>query len=196
MIRLASRTDLAKLIPPHGRGAELGVYRGQFSAKLLQHARPAKLFLVDRWSDGPDFVAKVQAADALAEVRRRFQDNAAVEIVQGDVLQWLSSQANNTLDWIYLDDTHTVEHLVVELAWAFDKVKPGGLLCGHDYCCALPQVVWAVDGFCRDQGQTIHYLTRERKYPVWPRLPWQPKRCAYESFGIVVQKPAAKIVAP
>jgi hypothetical protein len=189
MIRIATRKDLAKLIPPGGIGAELGVYCGKFSAKLIKHAKPSKLYLVDRWSDAPDFLGdgKHNAEQALQKTRERTAGSVA-EIVQADVLQWLSSLGDNSLDWAYLDDTHTLEHLYTELRWTLDKLRPGGWLMGHDYCSALPQVVWAVDGFCRDKGQEIAYLTRERKKKVWPRLPWQPRRCAYESYGIIVRK--------
>jgi hypothetical protein len=196
MIRIASRTDLAKLIPPGGIGAELGVFCGKFSAKLLKHARPQKLFLVDRWSDGPDFLGdgKHNAEQALQKTRDRTAGTVA-EIVQDDVLHWLSTLGDGTLDWIYLDDTHhgfwPGGHLHTELRWSLDKLKDGGWLMGHDYCCAIPQVVWAVNNFCEELGQEIHYLTREKKRRVWPRLPWQPKRCAYESFAIIVKKPTA-----
>jgi len=187
MIRLATRIDLAKMIPAGGIGAELGVFQGWYSRVLLEHAKPAKMFLVDHWIDTPAYIGQVPCAIALEQVRATFTA-PEVEIVQQDTISWLESQADNTLDWIYLDSDHDYKHISKEILWAFTKVKPGGLLMGHDYCCVLPWVVFAVDEFCRNYGQEIHYLTHEKKELLDPRLPWQPKKCAFNSYAIVVRK--------
>ena len=43
------RTDLLKILPKNSIGAELGVWKGEYSEELLQIVQPSILHLVDAW---------------------------------------------------------------------------------------------------------------------------------------------------
>ncbi len=94
--RPQARSWVCGLIPPQSSGAEVGVWRGDFSEVLLYLAEPARLHLVDPWSFQPtgqlaeamygsSSIASQAAMDEIAEgVRRRFADNiAAGQVVIG-----------------------------------------------------------------------------------------------------------------
>jgi hypothetical protein len=43
------RKFVTQLAPPSGVCAEIGVWKGEFSAQILKVARPSKLHLIDPW---------------------------------------------------------------------------------------------------------------------------------------------------
>lgn len=132
---------IEKVIPPHGVGAELGVYCGDFTAILLDVAQPTLLHLVDLWGLlGPSWehwgIQGPTTNEALDGIRHRFSpqiDAGQVEVHEADDLLWLAGLDDHSLDWCYIDTAHTVEQCSAELPLAAAKVKPGGVICGDDW---------------------------------------------------------------
>jgi hypothetical protein len=142
------RGDLLNLLPKGSIGAEIGVWRGDFSSRLLQDARPARLHLVDPWKFEMGFdyerawyggaVAKNQAEmDGIYEsVLRRFakEVEAGVVLVHRGPSASIGMQFDDAyLDWVYIDGNHLYEYVKKDLEVFALKVKPGGLLAGDDY---------------------------------------------------------------
>src|SRR5437016_3571333 len=46
---MSDRNGLVQQVPKHAAWAEVGVYRGDFSQKILDFAAPSVLHLVDNW---------------------------------------------------------------------------------------------------------------------------------------------------
>ena len=141
-----SRYRLVKMLPAHGVGAEIGVWKGDFSASLLRHTRPKQLHLIDPWVFQGDLprawygglAAQSQAdMDAISDgVRTRF----AAEIEAGTVVvhrasstEALTLLADGSLDWIYVDGNHLYEAVMGDLVSAVPKLRPGGFLACDDY---------------------------------------------------------------
>jgi hypothetical protein len=154
-----TRIDWLRTLPPNSTGAEIGVFQGDFSREILQHARPAKLHLVDLFAghiisgdvDGRDMRLQDMAAirptlDALSPVVRTHQ---------ADSVAWLQAQPEASLDWVYIDTSHTYEHTAAELAAALRPVRPGGIIAGHDFSRAHEGVIQAVIEFVRDHQSKI-----------------------------------------
>ena len=112
------RTDLLTHLPKGSVGAEIGVWRGDFSARLLRVARPAQLHLVDPWNFEPGAayehawyggaVAKTQAEmDRVYEsVLRRFADEmeaGTVHVHRGSSARIGVLFDNAYFDWVYID---------------------------------------------------------------------------------------------
>lgn len=112
--------DLFKESP---RGVEVGVYRGA-NAEEVTHQWPALfLYLVDDFRE--DSNAFVEAIDRL--------HNKNVSWLRLDSITASLEFKDGELDFVYLDGDHTVEGVLADIeAWK-SKVKPGGLLGGHDY---------------------------------------------------------------
>lgn len=147
-------------MPKGAACAEIGVWEGDFSARILAVVRPRKLHLVDPWaavSSGEYAEARYggrlergQAEmDALyLAVLERFADerrHGVVEVHRLPSLEATSRFADGELDFVYVDGDHTYEAVRADLEAYAPKVKPTGILAGDDY--GFPG--WWEDGVTR-----------------------------------------------
>ena len=197
MERIKTRVDLLRRLPSYSVGAELGVLDGEFSSQIVKVVDPRILYLVDLFTGGNRLMRKDSEGEfrrvapssiqAWNRVRTRFRGELAcgkVQLICAESCAWLSTLPCSTLDWVYLDDDHTYEHVLEELTLSQTCVKPGGWVLGHDYCDVLPGVVRAVNEFCQQQGLSIDLLTDEDPAPVYPRPPGLPEMSCYNSYAI------------
>jgi hypothetical protein len=138
--RAQDRLQLLELLPKGGTVGEVGVFQGQFSRRIWEIARPARLHLVDPWIHQEIPLWKDKSNDfhfdCMRKVQRRFEAEIArrqVLIHQGFSLDVLPLFPDGYFDWIYLDGDHRYDTVRAELALCDRKVKPGGLILGHDY---------------------------------------------------------------
>jgi hypothetical protein len=120
-------------------GVEVGVQRGEFSEHLLEHWG-GKLFMVDAWRYQPAGyrdAANVSDAEHQANyleakaVERKFANRAV--IMRGLSVEMSRRFADEALDFVYLDANHSCEAVTADLEAWFPKVRPGGLIAGHDF---------------------------------------------------------------
>lgn len=151
---------LSKLISLHGweAGAELGVLRGDTFLYLLRQHSYLSMIGVDTWA--PDYSKE----DLRAEGGRTYAEhplegyyNAIRAVITSNgwggraKLHRATTTAaarrvkNASLDFVFIDADHTYEGVLADIdAWQ-RKVRPGGMLLGHDYSPdAFPGVVKAV----------------------------------------------------
>jgi hypothetical protein len=114
----SDRYDMLKVLPRGGVVAEVGVWRGDFSAKIIETCVPRALHLIDI-----DFSPFRDSNVAGAPVVRHEGDSAAI----------LASFAPDTFDWIYVDGDHTYPGVVRDLAAAHKVLKRGGFMMCNDY---------------------------------------------------------------
>lgn len=56
-----------------------------------------------------------------------------VNLIHGDAVACADNYADASLDLVWLDDDHRTLHVLEEFAAWWPKVKPGGVIAGHDY---------------------------------------------------------------
>jgi tRNA A58 N-methylase Trm61 len=76
-----------------------------------------------------------------------------VNVRVGDSLSLAKTYADASLDFVFIDDDHSTGHVLKELAAWYPKVKPGGMLAGHDY--NWPSVQRAVDAWSELAGLDV-----------------------------------------
>lgn len=161
---ICDRTALLAHMPRNGVVAEVGVDEGSFSAQILEHCQPTKLYLMDAWG------SRRYSQNKMKAVQERFKaqiQSGQVEIIRGDSVEVLSSLPNDHLDWVYIDTTHEYERTSRELKVAETKVKAEGLIAGHDYTIGNMNkllrygVISAVNEFCVEHQWNLKYLTNE-----------------------------------
>lgn len=124
-------------------GAEIGVWKGEFSELVLSHRNLSRYYLIDPWEFQPEhkktwyggLVAKSQSNmnDVMNVAKSRLErfDNTVF-------LRQFSSDASNSiddleLDWVYIDGNHHYEYVLEDLKIYYKKVKTGGYLICDDY---------------------------------------------------------------
>jgi hypothetical protein len=136
---------LTRFLPRNSVGAEIGVFRGEFSATIIRAIEPRELYLVDPWDiayganypNWGDYTehGALTTARAFAETISRTTSGrkTKVSVVKDFSAAWLATMPDGYFDWIYLDSTHTYDDTRQELALSARKVKPEGVICGHDF---------------------------------------------------------------
>ncbi|HEY5049189.1 MAG TPA: class I SAM-dependent methyltransferase [Rhizomicrobium sp.] len=139
----AGRRFLLEWLPKGVAGAEIGVWKGDFTQKLIQSTRPRALHLIDPWKFVPRFPnrwyggmeAKSQEdMDAIfAGVQSRFGSTATVSIVRKPSIDAAKSFPDASLDWVYIDGDHSFEAVLGDLRAWMPKLRRGGVLAGDDF---------------------------------------------------------------
>lgn len=161
-----------------GVGVEVGVYQGEFHEWLLTHW-PGTLHGVDPWVHQDDWNDILNNTDdamlAVQQVAYARLDPwisaGRCHLHQTTSLEASSMDWAHDLDFVYLDARHDEPSVTADLAAWFPHVRPGGLICGHDYLDGwkggMPfGVKRAVDVFF-DQLKLPIVTTTEDSYPSW-----------------------------
>mgnify|MGYP006921341433 CR=1 FL=1 len=118
----------------YSTGIELGVRRGEFSAFLLQENPELHMYCVDLWGDDPSMDEKHPHENNYKTYRKNIEpyQNRAFEyrMLLDDAAKLF---APSSFDFVFIDATHTYNALKNDIEKWLPLVRPGGLLCGHDF---------------------------------------------------------------
>jgi hypothetical protein len=170
--RVPARDELPALLNARGllgRGAEIGVKLGKYSDELLTNWHGEELVSVDPWlsADPDEYVDRSNVSqDEFDSYYEQTCERLARHGSRSSIWRMTSVEAaakvpDHALDFVYVDARHDYESVKEDLhAWA-SKVRPGGILAGHDYVDGdLPQgefyVKSAVDEFFGERGIPVH----------------------------------------
>jgi Methyltransferase domain len=148
------RSELPHLLNARGllgRGAEIGVMKGNYSAHILREWRGRELISVDPWLEHPE------NADHARRVLGAFGDRS--RIMQTTSVEAAAQVPDAGLDFAYIDALHDYDSVKADLEAWFPKVRPGGILAGHDY--PMPGVRAAVDEFFAARSLAVHAMGEE-----------------------------------
>jgi predicted O-methyltransferase YrrM len=148
--------DMGRLLNDLGlkKGIELGVYRGKFTATLAKRAPNMELIGIDAWKtygDYRDYSVDDLENHAYQEALDRTKKFPNVKLLTAWSKDAASQFEDESLDFIFIDCNHNYEFVKEDLALWVPKIKPGGLVCGHDYFVSnQPRygVVRAVNEWC------------------------------------------------
>lgn len=129
---------------PNPVGAEIGVFAGELSCRLL--ARPdLTLYLVDSWTTEHD-EAYAKSGDFHAGLNQMQQDRVyqmtqamvgfageRAKILRQDSREAAKAIPNASLDFVFIDADHSYEGCKADIEAWLPKIKPGGFISGHDY---------------------------------------------------------------
>ena len=132
--RNCSRDILAKFMGENGfkAGAEIGVMKGEFS-QVLCHAMPnLKLKMIDPWARFSRRYSSERMEKFMERARQKTM-GFDVELIRKGSLEAVKDVPNNSLDFIYIDQMHEFDPVMMDLIQWNPKVKSGGIIAGHDY---------------------------------------------------------------
>jgi hypothetical protein len=162
--------EVLQRLPDGAMGVEVGVFGGDMSGRLLADPKIDMLYMVDSWStshskeyiESGDFHTTLsqeqqESCMDLAKLNTSFAARRR-EIVRANSVEAAAQFPDHLLDFVFLDADHSYEGCMADIkAWA-PKIRPGGLLCGHDYqnvdypCFGVER---AVDEYVATHGLTL-----------------------------------------
>ena len=122
------------------RMAEIGVYRGDFAADVLQHCEClTAYYMIDPWRHLTDWNKPANHDEAvLGEFFRETEaktDFAAAKrlILRGKTTEMIERISDDELDFAYIDADHTLKGIAIDLIRVYPKVRTGGFVGGDDF---------------------------------------------------------------
>jgi hypothetical protein len=155
---MGNRDSLIQQYPKNGVWAEVGIYRGDFSQKILEICAPSELYLIDNWKieieDHNPFKGKAENFSGFAgkihwqhfgddpnatqehnyqHVKSRFAQARQVKIVRANSIEGIQSLPDNHFDVMYIDANHQYEYVLRDMMEARKKLKRGGVIQMNDF---------------------------------------------------------------
>ena len=118
------------------KGVEIGVATGRYSKWLCHQMPKLKLFLVDPWEAYSDYVEHHYSSDVLNGCYEQAKERLAnynVEFIRKYSMDAVKDFLDDSLDFVFIDGNHSFEYVTEDIAAWSKKVKPGGIIAGHDY---------------------------------------------------------------
>ena len=138
---------------------EVGVHKGATSEAILKAFDRVQLYMIDpweKWDSDADPTSKADHESCFKEAQRRTEFGRGYRTI----IRKTSDEASQifpdkSADFVFIDARHDFESVFFDFEAWWPKVKPGGILCGHDYGSESPwakDVDKAVDAFCEKNG--------------------------------------------
>ena len=101
--------------------------------------------------------------------------NGRVEVIRKESAEGSKGFKDNFFDFIYIDANHTYKYVCEDLALWYPKLKPGGILAGHDYLNGIAYgtifgVKRAVDEFAAKLNKEVTAVSggyKNRRFTSW-----------------------------
>jgi len=168
------RRHLAKMF--RGVGAEIGVRSGAFSETICKFGQPTELYSIDPYAtpyrDKRSRLLGIEKQESFyQEAVQRLGAYKCCKILRKESMVAVADFDYESLDFVYIDGSHAFDYVMCDIIEWAKRVKPGGIVSGHDYYKFRDaEVVTAVDSYCKIHKYKIQ-LTDERT-PSW----WFVKR--------------------
>jgi hypothetical protein len=133
-----TRNDLAQLFHEldYEVGVELGVERGLYTEVLCRENPQALIYGIDPWDKYPgyrDHVSQNKLDRFFKETMQRLAPYENAMFLRSYSIDAVQEFADGELDFVYIDANHDFLHIAQDLCWWSKKVRPGGIVSGHDY---------------------------------------------------------------
>lgn len=152
---------------------ELGVWKGKSMSEILDiaAANRCQVFAVDLWYHHPD--GGLYAGPNALDIRGVFEQNLAllghtdrVRLIQEDTATAAAHFADGSVDLLFVDGDHSHAGVVRDLRAWLPKLKPDGILFGHDYS-------W-FEGVRTGVAEVLGQQFKQLEGSLWQALrPWQ-----------------------
>lgn len=150
---------------------EVGCWKGKSTAYMAQKIKESRkkiqFYAVDTWEGSMTEEAhQSEIAKILAQKRTLFEEfwqmmkiagvSEIIYPIKRDSVEAANSCfADRTLSFVFIDADHRYENVTADIKAWYPKVRPGGVLAGHDF--AWDEVNRAVKDFCFDRNYTPNF---------------------------------------
>lgn len=141
------RSDLPQFFVEMGYkvGAEIGVENGYFSEELCQVG--LQVYSIDPWIHSPNWrYQRTQAEmekiyEKAKKSLSKFKNNTIIRKYSMDAV---NDFKDDSLDFVYIDGNHEFRYVAEDIYEWTKKVRPGGIVSGHDYFTPVQKDICAV----------------------------------------------------
>lgn len=128
-------------------GAEVGVGDGKTSKYLLEHCPVLfRHYAVDVWEPTQGHPESYNHKENLDKCRQIAEKDYRLKLLRKASTVAAQEFNNKHLDYVFIDADHDYESVLSDINVWLPKIRPGGLICGHDYnVWTKPGVVKAVN---------------------------------------------------
>jgi hypothetical protein len=146
-------------------GAEIGVSKGENTLNILKELNISKLFLIDPYTPFSEEGIPRNHGDCKEWAFHRLRNYPQVKWILKTSAE-AAPEIRDSLDFVYVDGNHTYEYVKDDIEAYYPKVKPHGVIGGHDYTRNNPGVLRAVDEFAKAHTyvRDINFFTI---FPDW-----------------------------
>lgn len=141
-MKINNRNDIPEFLNEEGLtgyGAEIGVFRAEFSKHFLEKWNGKKLYLIDAWRhfegvvDISNHHEKGQEENLIATFKSISPYGNKVSLIRDLSTEAARIFPDGYFDFIYFDACHLYQEVIKDLRAWYPKIKTGGYLMGHDY---------------------------------------------------------------
>ena len=128
---MRNRIELARYFNKLGfkKGAEIGVDRGYYSHVLLENISGLELLCIDSW----DTTKKRWREGRYHAAMKELSEYPNAKIIRKSSREAVRDIPDKSLDFVFIDGNHSYSYVLEDITEWTKKVKPGGIVCGHDY---------------------------------------------------------------
>ena len=162
-------TELVGLLPMRKRFLEVGCFEGRATCWFLEHALDddGEIVCIDPFTGSMEHDS-IDLSDLynrfisnVAEVEKSSQCVSVMKEYSFDALAQLITRKQQ-FDFIYVDGDHSYLGATQDLNLALSKVKPKGIIAGHDYAHDYKTVLCAVNDFLDQHNLQLDYITLDK----------------------------------
>lgn len=159
---------------------EIGTWRAEYAAHMCQFLQPTKFFTVDPYllyeGMGKPDVGEYSTQESLDSLASRVSEFVSGFLPEGNAalirktsLEAANDFEDNSIDVVYIDGAHDYDDVIADMESWYQKVKTGGILCGHDYIERSHRdefgVIPAVQKFVKDRS--LRFAVTSDTYASW-----------------------------
>lgn len=139
-------------------GAEIGVAKGEHAQILCEQNPGVKLYCIDPWEGYQDYrdYTGEELDKYYKETERRLKPYNCI-LIRKFSMDAVPDFPDRLLDFVYIDGAHDFKNVAMDVYEWNKKVRPGGIVFGHDYKRSknpktVQHVVDVIDGYTCAMG--------------------------------------------
>jgi len=142
------------------KGAEIGVAGGLFSHYMLKTIPGLNLLSIDSWPDDAGYRRDTKKVRESAI--QKLSEYPKCKIIEQTSMRAVCDVPEGSLDFVYIDGEHSFDAVLCDLVEWSKRVRPGGVVSGHDYVKRYRGLKRAVDAYT-DFHKYVLYLTEPQR---------------------------------
>jgi len=126
------------------KGAEIGVLKGEFGEQICKSISNIEYYGIDTWTAYGNYIdyrrknetleyEQETVWDVCYEIAKTTLAPYNATLIRGYSTEIVNQFDDNSLDFVYIDGNHDLRHTVDDIDDWSKKVRPGGIIAGHDY---------------------------------------------------------------